>query len=246
MCRLLAVRSAEPFDPVPWIAPFAERCRESKEYQGHGWGVSWWDGARWERYRSVTPIWEDVPEQLPTSSLVLVHARSAFRNEGIVVENNMPFLEDSLAFAFNGELRGVRLNAPGETGAARLFHLLRRFRDSAGDTASNDGGPAEPRAAAAPDSTLAALDRLDRVVTARTDYVRAMNTLVSDGRDVWIGSHYSEDPDYFTLWRASLPGVAGSTAVISSERFDLPDVAPQWRAVPNRTTLKLDLEETCS
>jgi len=229
MCRLLALRAAELFDPVPWIAPFAERCRESKEYQGHGWGVSWWDGARWERYRSVTPIWDDVPERLPASSLVLVHARSAFRNEGIVVENNMPFMEDGLAFAFNGELRGVRLNAPGETGAARLFHLLRRFRDSA-----------------ASDPTLAALDRLDRVVTSRTEYVRALNTLVSDGRDVWAGSHFSEDPDYFTLWRASLPGFAGGTGLISSERFDLPDLSPKWLAVPNRTTLKLDLEDTCS
>lgn len=243
MCRLLALSAAEPFDPVPWIAAFAERCRESKEYQGHGWGVTWWGDGRWARYRSVTPIWEDVPERLPAASLVLVHARSAFRNEGIVVENNMPFVEDELAFAFNGELRGVRLNAPGETGAARLFHLLRRFHDA---PAADGAVPQARNVGSSRDAMLAALDRLDRVVTARTDYVRAMNTLVSDGRDVWVGSHFSEDPDYFTLWRAALPGWSGGAAVVSSERFELPGLAPDWAPIPNRTTLKLDLEDRCS
>ncbi len=262
MCRLLALRAAEPFDPIPWIAPFAERCRESKEYQGHGWGVSWWDGKRWERYRSLTPIWEDVPDRLPAASLVLVHARSAFRNEGIVVENNMPFLEDRLAFAFNGELRGVRLSAPGETGAARLFHLLRRFRaSSAGDGAGRPGRAltsasntpdgqstpdTPPNNQSTPDSTHAALDRLDRVVAARTDYVRALNTVVSDGRDVWVGSRFSEDPDYFTLWRTCLPGWSGGGVVVSSERFELPGIMPAWAPIPNRTTLKLDMEDRCS
>lgn len=229
MCRFLTLRSMEPLDPVPWIAAFAERCRASKEFQGHGWGVSWWDGRTWRRHRSVEPIWDEIPEELPASTVVVAHARSAFRNEGIVVENNMPFLEDDLAFAFNGELRGVRLNVQGETGAARLFNLLRRFRA----TSQGHLGPA--------------LERLDRVVSERTEYVRALNAVVSDGTDVWIGSHYSEDPDYFTLWRTALPDLGGGTVVVSSERFTpFGHTVPPWTAIPNRMILKLDLEAVCS
>lgn len=228
MCRFFALRAQTPIDPVPWVASFAERCEFSKEYQGHGWGVSWWDGRRWRRYRSVRPIWEDVPEELPASPLVLVHARSAFRNEGIVVGNNMPFLGDDLAFAFNGELRGVRLSVPGETGAAKLFELLRRFR------------------AAEDVEVVDALRRVDRVVTARTEYVRALNTVVSDGRDLWAGSRYSEDPEYFTLWHAWLPKLAGGTAAVSSERFDASGYVPNWRPMPHGEILKIDRETTCS
>ncbi|MDZ7779068.1 MAG: class II glutamine amidotransferase [Gemmatimonadota bacterium] len=227
MCRFFALRSDGPVDPVPWIASFAERCRVSKEYQGHGWGVSWWDGEGWQRHRSVRPIWEEVPEELPSATIVLVHARSAFRNEGIVVENNMPFVADDMAFAFNGELRGVRLSVPGETGAAKLFELLRRFRAADGNTEG-------------------ALRRLDRVVTARTEYVRALNTVVSDGRDVWASSRYSEDPEYFTLWQAWLPLLAGGTSAVSSEPLDVDGQRPEWDPMPHGEILKIDRETTCS
>lgn len=222
MCRFLVLRAPEPFDPVPWIEPFAERCEASREYQGHGWGVSWWTGAGWERHRSVEPIWDEIPDRLPASTLVLVHARSAFRNEGIVVENNMPFLSGDLAFAFNGELHGVRLSVPGETGAARLFTLLERFRASCGG------------------DLLSALERLDRVVTERSEHVRAMNMVVSDGRDVWVNAHFSQEPDYFTLWRAEVPGEGGGLLAVSSERFDTDSATPAWAPIPNRATLKLE------
>ena len=128
MCRILALGANEPFDCNPWISAFAERCHESKEYQGHGWGVAWRTEDGWAHARSLIPIWEDERVTVPLSDLVLVHARSAFQNEGIEVQNNMPFVKEKLAFAFNGELHGVRLNVPGETGAARLCHLLDRFR----------------------------------------------------------------------------------------------------------------------
>ncbi len=129
MCRILGLQADEPVDAVPWIEAFGSRCRDSEEFHGHGWGMSWQEHGRWRRYRSIRPIWEDTVD-LPATRLVLVHARSAFRNEGIVVENNMPFLSGELesprgdrhgarAFAFNGELRGVRLTVPGVTGAAR-------------------------------------------------------------------------------------------------------------------------------
>jgi predicted glutamine amidotransferase len=166
---------------------------------------------------------------IPASTLVLVHARSAFRNERIVVENNMPFVEGGVAFAFNGELRGVRLQAPGDTGAWRLFHLLRRFSASA----AGDGE--------------AALRRLDQVVGARTEYVRALNVVASDGERVWVNARHSEDPDYFTLWQGSLPGPSGPVTLVSSERFEAggPE-APTWWPVPNGSTLTLGEAAACS
>lgn len=228
MCRILALTADEAFDAADWLRAFALRCRESREYQGHGWGVAWWADGGWQRYRSLTPIWEDdLPAEL-RSTLVLVHARSAFRDEGIVLGNNMPFLADDLAFAFNGELRGVRLAAPGATGAVRLTHLLGRFRRAA------DGDVFE------------ALRRLDAVVSARSDYVRALNVVVSDGSTVWVNAHWSEDPDYFTLHRTSvaLPE-GGALQAVSSEPFALDDGAPRWEAIANRTTRALGGVAAC-
>lgn len=229
MCRILAIQGEAPLDAVPFIRAFAERCQASKEFQGDGWGVSWREGGAWRSFHTLDPIWETALPVLPQSHLFLVHARSAFRNERIVVENNMPFVEEGLAFAFNGELRGVRLQAPGDTGAWRLFHLFRRFR------------------AAAADDGVAGLRRLDQVVRARTEYVRALNLVVSDGEDVWINSRFSEDPDYFTLWKATLTRHGRTLCLVSSERFDLRMRAGlAWRPLSNGVTETLQEAALCS
>jgi len=222
MCRLLAIASGSPLDAHELVTAFAERCRDSKEFQGHGWGVAWREGGRWRRHRSVAPIWEDSRPRPPASRMWLVHARSAFRNEGITVENNMPFLADDLAFGFNGELRGVRLSAPGDTGAARLLHLLERFR------------------AVAKGDVLQALERLDRVVSRRSSYVRAMNIMAADGERLYLHSHFSEDPDYFRLHTATLTGADGVSCVVAcSEELRVPGLSP-WTAVDNHSTLALE------
>ena len=186
MCRMLGIQADGPFDPTPWVRAFAERCEASSEYQGHGWGVTWWTERGWRRYRTLRPIWEDrfAP---PVTSRVLVHARSAFRDEGIQLSNNMPFVAEEVAFAFNGELHGVRLAVPGDTGAARLFHLLGRFVGSAdGDQAS-------------------ALRRLDQVVARRSRYVRALNVIVANRRDLIFTTRFGEDEPYFTMHAATSP-----------------------------------------
>ena len=224
MCRILGLQADERLDAVPWIEAFGRRCRDSREFQGHGWGMSWRQNGSWRRYRSIRPIWEDSVE-LPATRLVLIHARSAFRNEGIVVENNMPFLASDLAFAFNGELRGVRLSAPGEPGAARLLHLLERFNAAAGG------------------DTLEALTRLDALIALRSDYVRALNIIVSDGRSFFINCRYSEEQDYFTLRTASVP--SQGLRRVSSEAISTGEVEPDWLSIPNHTTCALGAESKC-
>jgi len=222
MCRLFGVQAERPVVTGPWIRAFAERCRESREYQGHGWGVAWWNGAEWERYRSLLPIWEDDFEP-PAAVSVIVHARSAFRNEGIEIENNMPFIEDGSAFAFNGELHGVRLSVPGATGAARLDHLYRKFRDAA------DG------------DALAALTRLDGVVARRSERVRALNVVAAGGPELVLNTRFAEDEvDYFTMYTADLPGQPAR--MVTSERVSVGGIEPAWVSLPNGSTCALVAE----
>jgi hypothetical protein len=216
MCRMLGIQTDVSFDPTPWIRAFAEHCEASQEYQGHGWGVTWWTDHGWRRYRTLRPIWEDRFAPPPTTGL-LVHARSAFRNEGIELDNNMPFVDEGLAFAFNGELHGVRLAIPGDTGAARLFRLLGRF------VASGDGDQG------------AALRRLDQVVTGRSRYVRALNLLVANRRDLIFSTRFGEDEDYFTMHATTLAaGEAGpGMRIVASEPLRAPRPDAEWRPLPN-------------
>lgn len=133
------------------------------------------------------------------TTLLIAHARSAFRDEGIVVENNMPFTDDQYVFVFNGELRGVRIKEDGRIGAEKIFNYIKRFSgaavngDAPNDTTDDTHGPST--------AMLGMLDKGTRIINKRTRYVRAMNIMMSDGNDVVISSHFGEDPDYFSLMR---------------------------------------------
>ncbi len=194
MCRFLVLRSESGFDPSPVVDSFRERCRKSPEFQGHGFGMAMRASGRWERYRSLNPIWEDSPPLPWKVDVLVVHARSAFRNEGIDVENNMPFYRGDLSFVFNGELRGVRLRARGRIGAEKLFHLIL-------DRGGNDFAEA-----------LAATDRL---VRSRSRYVRAMNVALTDGAAIYAHCRFAERPEYFTLHYRT-----GEPSGVSSEPLD--------------------------
>jgi predicted glutamine amidotransferase len=194
MCRFLVLRSSREFDPSPIMSDFKERCRRSSEYQGHGFGVTLRASGLWERRRCLAPIWEDT-EALPAGvDVLMVHARSAFRNEGIDIENNMPFYRGDLSFVFNGEIRGIRLKAPGRIGAEKLFHLI-----------------LERQRSGLPD----AIGAVDRLVRSRSQYVRAMNVAITDGSAIYAHCRFSERPDYFTLHFRE-----GDLGGVSSEPLD--------------------------
>jgi glutamine amidotransferase len=200
MCRFLVLRSSREFDPAPILTAFKERCRRSPEYQGHGFGVAFRSSGRWERRRSLTPIWEDSAPLPAGVDALMVHARSAFRDQGIDVENNMPFYSDDLGFVFNGEIRGVRLRLPGRIVAEKLFHLILELRRNGLSNAIGDA---------------------DRLVRSRSRYVRAMNVaLTGFNGDPAVYAHcrFSERPDYFTLYCRE--GREGEPRGVSSERLD--------------------------
>jgi len=211
VCRLLYVRAVAPFASRSHLGWLAIIAKHSKVYQGHGWGCAWLEAGDWRTYRSIRPIWEDDLTMFPDTTLLLAHARSAFRDEGIRVENNMPFFDGNYAFIFNGELQGVRIREDGRIGAEKLFNYVKRFDE--GDL-------------------LTAMTKAIDIVAKRTRYVRALNLIMADRHNAYVASHFAEDPDYFQLRRYR---GAGLDIVCSEPYADFHD----WQRINNGTVERL-------
>jgi glutamine amidotransferase len=211
MCRILFARSDSNFSIASLLEPFAAVAQSSPEYQGHGWGCSWRDGKHWRHYHNIQPIWQDDFSQFDETSLLLAHARSAFRDEGIVIENNMPFSDGESVFIFNGELRGVRIKSYGRIGAEKIYNYIRRFDRL---------------------DRLAALEKGTSIISRRSNYVRAMNIILSDGAQSCLSTSYSENPGYFQMHQKQ----DGALKLVCSRPFAN---APDWTPIPNNTTILL-------
>lgn len=203
MCRLLYRHAALPFDPAPLLERFAAVCRDSEEYQGHGWGAVWREDGRWRAHRSLTPIWEEPRLALPLTGRLLVHARSAFGDRGITLTNNMPFRRGDEVFAFNGELHGVRLRTPGRIGAEKIFNL---HRPGAPDLAAEAG-------------------RVRDLLRSRTRRILGMNWILCDPDRTVVASDRGERPGYYTMVLREEPdGLTVCSAPL--------DPGPGWQPVP--------------
>lgn len=211
MCRLLLVKSACEFDISEQLQRFAHIAKTSREFQGHGWGCAYLKDGAWQHYKNIKPVWEDDLTPFGQSTLLLAHARSAFKDEGIVVENNMPFYDDRHVFIFNGELRGVKIAEHGRIGAEKIFNFIRRF----------DHG-----------DMLTALQRGTELIRKRTRYIRAMNIIMADKDTAYVASIFNEDPDYFTLRRAEENG----TLIVASDPLPGND---DWQPIQNNTVQAL-------
>jgi glutamine amidotransferase len=205
MCRLLALTAAAPVAIRDHLGPFAEIARNCREFQGHGWGCAWQEEGAWRTYHSIRPIWDDDLSQFGGTRVLLAHARSAFRDEGVAVENNMPFVDPPSAFVFNGELRGVRIAEVGRIGAEKLFRFL--VRRGAGESE-------------------AGLRTAVRLVGQRTRYVRAMNFVLGRPGAFLVCSSFNEDHDYFTLHARK----AEAMAVVCSRPYGS---LSEWTPLPN-------------
>jgi len=215
VCRLLLVQNAKGIDPNPFLKSFRRICQNSREYQGHGWGCAWLDAdSSWQFYHQIAPIWQDKKSDFADTTLFLVHARSAFRDEGIKVENNMPFSDGKSVFLFNGELQGVRIKADGRIGAEKIYNFIKRF--DKGDLAA---------------ATRKGVEIIDK----RTRYVRAMNFFLAEPAAVQLCSWFGEDPAYFQMHSAS----RDNTRVICSE--PLAEFAEVWDTIPNHTVQTLTI-----
>jgi glutamine amidotransferase len=211
MCRILYAHDESLFAIADLLRPFAELSQNSREYQGHGWGCAWLEDTGWRQYHNINPIWEDDLGQFGNTRLLLVHARSAFRDEGIRVENNMPFSDGESIFIFNGELRGVRIKSEGRIGAEKIYNYIRRF----------DKG-----------DKCAATDKAVGIIKKRSSYIRAMNIILSDGKQSCLSTSYSEDPDYFQMYQKHDQGLH----LVCSQAFTRD---PGWSRIENNTTIAL-------
>lgn len=195
-----------------YLEKFAETSKQSKEFQGHGWGVSYLDinNNEWKHYKNILPVWDDDLTQFGKTKLLVAHARSAFKDEGITVENNMPFYDDRFVFAFNGELRGVKINSEGRIGAEKIFNYIKRFDKGNMHEAINKG---------------------TEIIKKKTAFIRAMNIIMCDKKDSYVYSMYSEDPDYFTM---HFKFVKDKTLIVSSVILDEDD----WMTIANGSLIK--------
>ncbi len=211
MCRLLCVRSSNPFGIQSYLEQFAQISRNSPEDQSHGWGCAWLSRGKWVIYRSIAPVWEDATPLTAKTTCLVAHARSAYRNEGIILENNMPFFDGERVFIFNGELQGVRIRMDGRIGAEKVFNLIRRY----------DKGDLQAAIAAA-----------YKTLEAKSRYVRAMNLMIADANGVCLGTAYNENPDYFQMHER----LSGDQAIVSSVPFES---TGDWTVIANRTVKRM-------
>jgi predicted glutamine amidotransferase len=209
MCRLLAVKNETPFKVSEHLKKFAAISKNSKEFQGHGWGCAWVDDeGKWQHYKNIKPVWEDNLEQFSETTLLIAHARSAFQDKDIVVENNMPFYDDKLVFTFNGELHGVRIKSEGCIGAEKVFNYIKRFTE---------------------DDVVAGLQKGTSLITKQTRHVKAMNIIMADKQRVYVHEQWNEEGAYHTLHTKQV----GNGFIICSAPY--PD-EEKWYAIPNNTT----------
>lgn len=179
MCRLLTIKSETPFAITPQLIKFAAIAKNSKEYQGHGWGCAYLDeSARWRFYKNINPVWQDDFNQFDETKLLVVHARSAFEDRDIVIENNMPFFDGRTVYIFNGELRGVKIREKGRIGAEKIFNYIRRF--DKGDTRQ-------------------ALVKAVGIIRKRTRSIRGMNIIMVNDKGIFVSSYFTENEEYFTM-----------------------------------------------
>lgn len=181
MCRLLYIRSNSPLDPSPHLEAFARLAKQSKEYQGDGWGIFYLDSNNeWKSHIQINPIWESDLSQFPKTKIAIVHARSAFPGTDICVENNMPFWDGKYIFIFNGEVHGVKIRSEGRIGAEKLFNFIKKFECSG--------------------NLVPALKKGISIIENRSDHFRAMNIIIADREHAYLSTYFKEDPEYFTMY----------------------------------------------
>ncbi len=211
MCRLLYVNSKQRFAIEDYLKKFALVARNSREFQGHGWGCAYQTETGWKFYHNVKPIWEDEFSKFGFSDRLVVHARSAFKDEGIAVENNMPFNDEKNIFIFNGELRGVKIKEEGRIGAEKIFNYIKRF----------DKG-----------SIKEAINKGTEIINKKSKYVRAMNIIWADNEAAYVYAQFNEDEDYFTMYKYQNK----NTVAVCSEKF--PD-ENDWLPISNNSLTEI-------
>lgn len=207
MCRLLFVQSKNEFEITEHLDQLSRISKNSKEYQGHGWGCSYLEKNNWKHYKNIKPIWEDNLKQFGKTKRLIAHVRSAFEDKEIKVENNMPFYDHKYLFVFNGELRGVKIKSEGRIGAEKIFNFIKKFENI---------------------GINSALKKATTILKKRTTYIRAMNIIIADKKKVLVSSLFNEDQDYFQMSVKRTKDFL----IVSSEAYSNEE---GWKIIPNNS-----------
>lgn len=172
--------------------------------------MAFFQNDKWNYYKNIKPIWEDDLSQFGRATRIIAHARSAFKDEGIVVENNMPFYDEKYIFIFNGELRGVKIKEEGRIGAEKIFNYIKRF----------DKG-----------NFFDALNKGTEIIIKKSSYIRAMNIIVTTNDSALLFTLFNEDEDYFKMWQKQ----NNNELVICSQPFSIDS---DWQPINNNSLLE--------
>lgn len=186
MCRFLLLKSKKPIIPTEIVTAFAKMSKKSKAYdgdwQGDGWGFSWFEKDSWKTYKSLKPIWENKKQfiKFPNSCIFLIHARSAsFPQHKNKIEYNQPFTSDHYSYVFNGLLRGVTLSLPGNIGAEKIWFLVKDNLKKMNLTQ--------------------ALYKTADVLKLNSRDIQALNIGIAGKNTISAYCHYTSYPDYYSL-----------------------------------------------
>ena len=123
----------------------------------------------------------------------------------------MPFYDDKYIFIFNGELRGVKIKEEGRIGAEKIFNYIKRFDKNNSQ-----------------DMLIKGTD----LIIKRSNYIRAMNIILSSKDASYIYSYFNEDPEYFTMYLNQEP----DKIIVCSEK--LPGIS-NWNPIQNKSLMEL-------
>jgi predicted glutamine amidotransferase len=178
-------------------------------------------GSAWEstRYRQAVTSMDEVPD------VFLGHLRKASDGIPVTLANAHPFFHDGWAFIHNGTVYGAEslprdaslIPTSDDSDAEYLFHYLL----SALMTKPVNKGIGVTLAMA--------------VSSLKAEYT-AVNSMLSNGHDLYVISGYKKWQDYYTLHCYSLPtGVIISSQPIESSRLD----PTSWSRLANNSLLRI-------
>ena len=221
MCRFLLAKTPNPTNLNHLLNEFSAMAEASRtvegDRQGDGWGVSWLDSDNgWQAYHSLKAIWEDNPPNIPETTCLAIHARSAsFASQIGHIEYNQPYINNDYVFVFNGMIKGVRLERPipGKIGAQKLNYLLMEYHQKL--------------------SLKESLKKLHHLIKTNSTEITGLNIGVTNGSDILIISDYAHNPEYFTVYQSN----TNQLKMVCSE----PLQTGEWTPINKQTVVELGL-----
>lgn len=218
MCRFLLCKSTQPIHPEKIISAFAKMAKASKvfdgDWQGDGWGFSWFQDNQWQNYKSLQPIWEE-PEKFssfPQAHIFSIHARSAsFPQHKNNIAYNQPYSNDSYSYVFNGLLQGVKLTLPGDIGAQKIWWLLNRYLKNSNLTQ--------------------AFYKTAEMLKKNSRQIQALNIGIAGTNTIAAYCHFNVHPDYYALHYLDEPAIK----IICSEVIE----GYQFKSLPTNSFIAL-------